>query len=188
MNGHRVSLALGALGLAVVTALPGSAGGQQSAGQGEVLDVPPRIIEIVPRVSSMGGDLTTSDRANQVDLVLAADVLFAFDKAELTARGQRTVRQAAAVISAQAKGTLHIYGYTDSIGSTSYNLGLSRRRADAVHQALAGLLAGRGFTTYDVQGRGEGDPVAPNTLKSGRDNPAGRALNRRVTISYPKSP
>jgi len=187
MNSHRVSLALGALGLAVVTAMPAPAVGQQSGGQGEVLDVPPRIVEIVSRVASMGGELTESDRGSQVDLVLAADVLFAFDKAELTARGQRTVGQAAEVIRAQAKGTIRIYGYTDSIGSTSYNLGLSRRRAAAVHHALAGLLAGKGFT-YDVQGLGERDPVAPNTLKNGKDNPAGRALNRRVTVSYPKSP
>lgn len=187
MTGHRISVALGALGLSVVTSMPGPALGQQSSGQGAVLDVPPRIVEIVPRIASMGGELTTSDRGNQVDLVLAADVLFAFDKADLTARGRRTLREAAGVISAQAKGTIRIYGYTDSIGSTSYNLGLSRRRATAVHQALAGLLAGKGFT-YDVQGLGERDPVAPNTLKDGKDNPAGRALNRRVTISYPKSP
>jgi hypothetical protein len=31
---------------------------------------------------------------------------------------------------------------------------------------------------------GSADPVAPNTKPDGADNPAGRALNRRVTIAY----
>ena len=30
---------------------------------------------------------------------------------------------------------------------------------------------------------GKADPVAPNTLPNGKDNPAGRALNRRVVIT-----
>ena len=34
-----------------------------------------------------------------------------------------------------------------------------------------------------TQSRGELDPVAPNTLPNGRDNPEGRALNRRVVIT-----
>jgi DNA-binding response OmpR family regulator len=72
-------------------------------------------------------------------------------------------------------------GYTDSIGSADYNLGLSRRRAAAVQQALRAALAGapRIVTT----GHGEADPVAPNT-QNGHDNPAGRAQNRRVVISF----
>jgi outer membrane protein OmpA-like peptidoglycan-associated protein len=162
------------------------AAGRQAGPAGEVLDVAPRFIEIVPRIANLGGDLTVSDRGQQVDLILAADVLFAFDKADLTAKSQRTLRQAADLISAQAKGTIRVYGYTDSVGSDSYNIDLSRRRAQAVHQALQPLLAGKGFD-FDVQGFGERDPIAPNRVK-GKDNPDGRALNRRVTISFPKTP
>lgn len=36
---------------------------------------------------------------------------------------------------------------------------------------------------HTATGHGEASPVAPNTL-SGRDNPLGRAKNRRVEISY----
>ena len=35
---------------------------------------------------------------------------------------------------------------------------------------------------YRVDGRGEADPVAPNTTADGHDNPAGRQQNRRVEI------
>lgn len=60
-------------------------------------------------------------------------------------------------------------------------LGLSQRRAQAVVAALTPLTAG---VHYSVAGRGEADPVAPNTKPDGSDNPAGRALNRRVTVAF----
>jgi outer membrane protein OmpA-like peptidoglycan-associated protein len=78
---------------------------------------------------------------------------------------------------------LRIQGYTDSIGSISYNLGLSQRRANAV---LAALRQALGATAPPMQavGYGEADPVAANTNRDGSDNPRGRALNRRVEIHY----
>ncbi|MBB2893872.1 outer membrane protein OmpA-like peptidoglycan-associated protein [Flexivirga oryzae] len=35
-----------------------------------------------------------------------------------------------------------------------------------------------------VSSNGERQPIAANTTKDGSDNPAGRAKNRRVTISW----
>ena len=35
-----------------------------------------------------------------------------------------------------------------------------------------------------VAGHGADSPAAPNTNPGGSDNPAGRALNRRVEVSY----
>jgi outer membrane protein OmpA-like peptidoglycan-associated protein len=43
---------------------------------------------------------------------------------------------------------------------------------------------GSGFS-FDVSGKGESEPVAPNENDDGSDNPDGRALNRRVEIRYP---
>jgi OOP family OmpA-OmpF porin len=72
-----------------------------------------------------------------------------------------------------------IAGYTDSIGSEDYNLKLSERRAQAVKQYLVsrGIAASR----LNTVGRGEADPIAPNT-KDGKDNPEGRAMNRRAEL------
>ena len=106
-----------------------------------------------------------------------ASVLFDFDKA--------TLRPAAGpVLAAVAKGlatttsAIEVNGYTDSIGSDSYNVGLSNRRAAAVAQALKadGLTA-----PLQPQGFGETNPIAPNSV-GGKDNPAGRQLNRRVEL------
>jgi len=72
-----------------------------------------------------------------------------------------------------------IEGHTDSIGSDSYNQRLSERRAQAVKAYLVskGVAASR----LETVGKGEQEPVAPNT-KDGKDNPQGRAMNRRAEL------
>jgi outer membrane protein OmpA-like peptidoglycan-associated protein len=67
-----------------------------------------------------------------------------------------------------------IEGYTDSTGSESGNLSLSRRRADAVLGALLDLGVNRAQLT--AQGYGASQPVAAN------DSADGRQMNRRVEI------
>jgi outer membrane protein OmpA-like peptidoglycan-associated protein len=76
-----------------------------------------------------------------------------------------------------------ITGHTDNRGDPAYNQDLSERRAESVHQALAGRLGGD--FAFQASGKGEDEPVAPNENDDGSDNPGGRALNRRVEITYP---
>lgn len=125
-------------------------------------------------------DLSVTRRKDKV--VLAADVLFAFNKATLTAKAKSRIAEAAAILRQKAHGQVQVNGYTDSKGSNSYNLALSQRRAAAVQKALAPQLKGTGITLVP-KGHGEADPVAPNTV-DGHDNAKGRALNRRVEIVY----
>ena len=65
-----------------------------------------------------------------------------------------------------------IEGHTDDVGTDTYNLGLSQRRADAVGNYLkaAGISSARLITRW----YGESQPKVPN------DSDANRALNRRV--------
>ncbi|MBV6751705.1 OmpA family protein [Pseudomonas chlororaphis] len=65
-------------------------------------------------------------------------------------------------------------GYTDNTGNAAFNLGLSKRRAEAV----ATYLAKHGVTPQHLKaaGFGEADPVASN------DTPEGQAQNRRIEI------
>ena len=78
-----------------------------------------------------------------------------------------------------------IRGYTDSKGADEYNNRLSLRRAEAVRDKLVefGLEPGRILKT---EGMGEENPVAPNVSSDGSDNPAGRALNRRIELELVK--
>lgn len=130
-------------------------------------------------VSSLDNSVSFHD----VGVVLQADVLFAFNSARLTGAAHSRILQAVANIRQRHPRALRIQGYTDSIGSASYNLGLSQRRARAVLQALRQAL-GPGGPPMSAVGYGEADPVAANTNPDGSDNPRGRALNRRVEIHY----
>lgn len=130
-------------------------------------------------VGSPAGSDTES--ASQATISLHADVLFKFAKASLTPAARSILASAAAQIKTRANGPVAVIGYTDPIGSDSVNIPLSRSRAQSVVAALRPLTPG---ATYNADGKGPADPVAPNTKSDGSDNPAGRALNRRVTISY----
>jgi OOP family OmpA-OmpF porin len=73
------------------------------------------------------------------------------------------------------KAKLKIEGYTDSIGSESYNLELSRKRA----QAVADYLISQGIDNGRLQviPMGESNPIASNKTAEGR------AMNRRVEMT-----
>ncbi|TYQ18566.1 UNVERIFIED_ORG: outer membrane protein OmpA-like peptidoglycan-associated protein [Zoogloea ramigera] len=116
-------------------------------------------------------------QAKQTDrglVITLNDVLFNVDKAELSAEGMRTAQKLADVLAQEPKSMVLIEGFTDSTGSSSHNLDLSQRRADAVRQALVGMgVPGNKIST---KGYGAAYPVA------GNNDAASRQLNRRVEI------
>jgi len=75
---------------------------------------------------------------------------------------------------------VQIVGHTDSIGSPMHNLVLSRKRANAVVQAL--IYRGVSPSRIRAEGRGESMPITSNKTAGGR------ALNRRIEaiLTYPK--
>jgi outer membrane protein OmpA-like peptidoglycan-associated protein len=102
------------------------------------------------------------------------DVLFELDKANLKPGAMRSLAALVEFLRKNPDRTITIEGHTDSLGSHSYNLELSQRRADAVRDFLvrSGISADRVVT----RGLGEAYPVASN------DTQAGRQQNRRVEI------
>ena len=88
---------------------------------------------------------------------LSATELFAFDSAELRMPQPRLDEIATALGSNREVNDVVITGYTDRIGSNSYNQKLSERRAVAVKTYLAnkGIESNR----LKAQGKGEADPV-----------------------------
>lgn len=102
------------------------------------------------------------------------DVLFATGKADITSGAKRSMDKLAEFLKAQPTRNVVIEGYTDSVGSDSYNLDLSKMRAESARNELVerGIAAER-ITT---RGFGKRDPVASN------DTPEGRKLNRRVEV------
>jgi outer membrane protein OmpA-like peptidoglycan-associated protein len=153
----------------------------------KIVDIaPPRTGDLEALVEKVTGGtsqygVTTSGK--QVDVNLSTDVLFEFGKADLTTAASQAIDDAAAIVRARATGAVEIIGHADAVGDDASNQVLSERRAASVEAALRSRIGKPGIT-YRSSGRGESDPVAPNTTPNGGDNPEGRRLNRRVTVRF----
>lgn len=177
--GTLSAAAAGTTAATAQTATPGS------ATDGPALDLVLPVLDLDLRTSSLDSSVRRSDTSKAIRVTLDADVLFAFNRAQLSGRSANRIAQAAAEIRRLKPASVSIVGHTDNKGSPGYNLGLSKRRADAVRRALSARL-GAGGPRLAASGRGEAQPAARNTRSDGSDNPRGRALNRRVEIRIPK--
>ncbi|MBA3562927.1 MAG: OmpA family protein [Gammaproteobacteria bacterium] len=177
--------------LALVLLYPGAASSQSEAGSDladSILDLEFKTVDLDFATQEVAGatqDLALEETDTEIRIDLAADVLFAFDSAELQPQAAATLQQAAAVIRERATGTVRIEGHTDAKGDDAYNQALSERRANAVRDWFVneGGLSDLSFAT---RGFGESVPLAPNAKPDGTDDPEGRQKNRRVEIRVEK--
>jgi OmpA-OmpF porin, OOP family len=112
---------------------------------------------------------------------VVADALFDFNASTLRSDAEETLSAAGPEILRAGKHKVTVEGHTDSIGGDAYNMTLSEARARTVRDWLvehAVIPAGSA-----IKGYGKTEPVAPNTMPDGKDNPAGRQKNRRVEIA-----
>ncbi len=117
-------------------------------------------------------------RPGWMRLRLRARTQFAFNSAELTAQDKAETRPNCPVLKNPKLAFIagEINGHTDNIGDEAYNLGLSKRRA----QAVADYLKSKGVVLGDrfvMNGFGETKPMASNNTEEGR------AQNRRVRVA-----
>ncbi|MCU0601081.1 MAG: OmpA family protein [Desulfobacterales bacterium] len=82
--------------------------------------------------------------------------------------------QIALYLKAEKNMKVSITGFTDAVGSVTYNLSVSHFRATSIKS----YLAGKGVDPANMiaMGMGPKDPIASN------DTPEGRQQNRRVEI------
>jgi len=100
---------------------------------------------------------------------LSTDVLFGFNKSQLTPAGEQKLDELARDARGANVEKVVLTGHADRIGSEQYNQELSEKRA----QAVADYLASKGVDSsrLDVQGRGESDPVTGNQCqKMGKES------------------
>jgi len=102
---------------------------------------------------------------------------FAFDKSEFNPdkATDNYVEKSKAFIANNTEARLSIIGYTDSVGSDSYNMSLGFRRA----QSLKDYFERKGISDekIKVESKGEREPADENKTISGRAN------NRRTVIT-----
>jgi outer membrane protein OmpA-like peptidoglycan-associated protein len=141
----------------------------------EAIDAPVADIEF--STTDLKREVRTDESADRVRVTLDATVLFGKDSAAIRPGAARRLAEVASTLASRPAGRVRIVGYTDDLGSADHGLDLSRRRAGAVAVVLRRDL--RAFSyPFAVVGRGEADPVVPNTSE------ANRKRNRRVVVTY----
>ena len=132
-----------------------------------------QIKELDEATAGSGVDVTETPDGTGI-LVNLPDVTFAVDSTQISPSFRATLDEVAASLQKYPNSLVDVMGHTDSTGSESYNLDLSRRRAESV----ATYLTSRGVSRARLAtiGYGEQYPRADNATEQGR------ALNRRVEI------
>jgi len=137
-------------------------------------------------------EFTTSGLANtdtiQKDIAIAKleinkeyalqNVLYEFGKATLTESSKTVLDNLYNIMIENPSFIIELSAHTDAIGSDANNLKLSQARAES----CVGYLLSKGIAKDRMKpvGYGETRPKVPNQTDEGKDDPAGRALNRRT--------
>jgi OOP family OmpA-OmpF porin len=114
----------------------------------------------------------------EVGRIALYGIYFDTDKAIIRPESRPTLEQIAKLLASQVALSVFIVGHTDSQGPYTYNLDLSRRRAEAIATELVKTYH-IGAPRLQTAGMAHLAPVGSNASE------AGRALNRRVELVAP---
>ncbi|RZK21821.1 MAG: OmpA family protein, partial [Flavobacterium sp.] len=116
--------------------------------------------------------------------IVLNNIFYEFDKATLTDSSKITLDHLYTIMKDNENIEIELSAHTDIIGSYAYNMDLSERRA----KSCVDYLVGKGIAPERMKSKGYGYtmPIAENKLANGKDNPAGRALNRRTAFKVTK--
>lgn len=128
-------------------------------------------------------ELGAVEESGELRIDLAGDVLFDYDSVDVRPDAAAQLAKIAHVLRDRSTGEITVIGHTDARGSEEYNAQLSEARAVAV---MRWLHQHEGIPPSLMRGKGMGAarPIDYNTMPDGSDNPAGRARNRRVEITF----
>jgi len=100
-------------------------------------------------------------------------ILFDSGSANIQPQSMGIIRQISQVMQQETSISLKIVGHTDADGEDSKNMELSKKRAEAVKNALVSVY-NVDSSRLQIDGKGESEPVGDN------GTPDGKAQNRRV--------
>jgi outer membrane protein OmpA-like peptidoglycan-associated protein len=117
--------------------------------------------------------LATTETARGL-IVNMSDVLFTTGQYTLKPATKISLAKVAGILLAYPGLSVQVEGYTDSVGSDTYNQTLSDKRAETVKNFL--VAQGVSPDKISSEGFGKNDPVADNSTATGRSQ------NRRVNM------
>jgi outer membrane protein OmpA-like peptidoglycan-associated protein len=159
---HQGSTAKGAIIGAVIGGAAGAIIGHQMDQQAKELEqnIPGATVERV---------------GEGIQVTFDSGLMFDFDSDRIRSEAGANLRTLAQSLGKYPDSNLLIVGHTDSVGTDSYNMSLSDRRAASAANFL--VTEGVSRTRLMTRGLGETEPVATN------DTDAGRQENRRVEVA-----
>jgi outer membrane protein OmpA-like peptidoglycan-associated protein len=134
-----------------------------------ILEEEAMVQDVVANAASMAQDIKNTGH------VALYGIYFDFDKAEVKPESDPTLKEIAKLLQLDAALNLYVVGHTDNIGEFTYNMNLSKARADAV---VKKLISDYGVSATRLKSHGIG-PLAPVGSNKTEE---GRALNRRVEL------
>lgn len=106
------------------------------------------------------------------------NVLYEFGKSTLTETSKEVLDNLYQIMIENPSFIIELSSHTDAIGSDAGNMKLSQARAESCVKYLIGK--GIAKDRLIAKGYGKTRPKVPNTTPDGKDDPAGRAINRRT--------
>ncbi|MCX2745895.1 OmpA family protein [Mangrovivirga sp. M17] len=103
-------------------------------------------------------------------------VYFEFNSVQPTDSSMSEIKKASYFMEENPNASVKVFGYTDNVGSESFNNKLSEQRASQVAKILEAY--GISEERISVEGRGEANPIGNN------DTEEGRAKNRRASFVF----
>ena len=111
-------------------------------------------------------------------------ILYEYRSAEINETAAQELNKLVLILKKNKDVGVELSSHTDSKGTESYNLELSEKRAQKALEYV--VSKGIDASRITAKGFGETQPVAPNELPNGKDNPEGRAKNRRTEFKVVK--
>jgi outer membrane protein OmpA-like peptidoglycan-associated protein len=168
--GNKKNTALGAILGAVVGGVVGGIIGNKMDKQAEKIknEIPGAKVERVGEGINVTFDENNPDGSK-------AGVYFETNRYNLNANSQSALEKLQKVFAEYPQTNILVEGHTDNVGTSTYNLSLSQRRADAVGDYLKS--SGVSSSRLSIKWYGETQPKVENT------SDANKALNRRVEFA-----
>ena len=111
-------------------------------------------------------------RVTKTSIEINEKIFFETGKAVILPKSFDILNSVAQAMKDYSNISIEVQGHTDSVGSDSYNLKLSDRRANSVRQYL--IEQGVDAERLQAKGYGESTPIADNATEEGKER------NRRV--------
>ncbi len=160
---------------------------------GKVIEAAKRLIDGKYRYIRLASDKNVITLINEIDEVIKiaenenfviSKILYDYDSDAINESAGLELNKLVLILKKNKDIGVELSSHTDSKGSDKFNMELSQKRADKAVDYV--VSKGIDKSKIIAKGYGETQPVAPNELPNGKDNPDGRAKNRRTEFKVIK--